>query len=75
MKIAYVAEDGTQFNSEFECLEHESHTTLYGHIKNNIGRKYDDDVGFSIIEPENVEQYIAENFETIKKLIKAYATQ
>ena len=70
MKISYVAEDGTQFNSESECLEHESDTTLYGHVNENCSRTYNDDAGFGVIEPEDVVAYIVTHIEKINQLVK-----
>lgn len=70
MKISYVAEDGTSFDSEQECLEHESDTTLYGHVNKNCPLTYNDDVGFSFIEPNDVVAYILMHIYKINELVK-----
>jgi hypothetical protein len=70
MKIAYIAEDGTQFSSEDECLVHESGTTLDGHVLAFCGKTYKHNFGCSVIEVDDVASYIFTHIDKINELVK-----
>ena len=71
MKLVYVADDGNQFETEDECFQYESGTTLEGHIKAFCPETWLDDYGFSVIEPDNVADYIVRHIEKINEFVKA----
>ena len=79
MKVVHQAEDGTAFSDETECRKYESanrlclwRKRLIDHIKSKCESTFSDDAGFSIIEPENVADYIEEYYDEITILIDTY---
>lgn len=58
MKIKYVADDGTQFDTEKECVVHEDKSELIEHIKNNITTSYSVVFDANVIQYEDVAEYI-----------------
>lgn len=58
---AYKSTDGILFNTEEECEAHEASFfpgNLRQHIECHIVETYNDDAGFSIIELEDVVDYL-----------------
>lgn len=70
--MKYVADDGTVFSTETECLSYENNpmkqlATLIGA---KINQSYNDDAGFSIIEESSVLDFIVSHIDEINKILK-----
>ena len=67
MKVIYQAIDGKEFDTETECMEHETDTALYYNIVNNMsygGRGRGDE-----ITERHVEVYIRDHIHEINKIL------
>lgn len=69
--MKYVADDGTVFSTEAECLAYENnpYNSLEKFIHLNITKSYNDDAGFSIIEEYDVMKFIVYNLDEINKIL------
>lgn len=67
----YIADDGTRFFTESECILYEGKMSLKDHIAQNITVEFSDDANFSIITEKTVEEYIRKNISVINRLITA----
>lgn len=64
MKTLYVADDGTLFNTEAECIAYEKEPTkqLQQLVCDNIKLEYCENAGFAIISESNVVAFIKKTF-------------
>ena len=62
MKIKYFADDGTEFDNNEECLAYENKNALINHIKENITTSYSAVLDTNVIQYEDVEKYIIDNY-------------
>lgn len=70
IKTQYVTSDGTVFENYVTAVDYENaNTGLIKHIKDYLIMEHNDDVGFAIIEFENVRDYIIRYWEDIKGLM------
>lgn len=69
VKTIYQSDDGTNFDSEQECLDYENKNALLTHIMSNMSYTYNDDAGFSIIEETDIEAYIKTHINKINEII------
>jgi hypothetical protein len=74
--MKYLSFDGKVFDDAADCILYEKNNKLISykvsfdnHINENICTTYCDDAGFSIIEPENVMNYILGNFDVISDFV------
>lgn len=58
MRIEYIADDGTSFNNEADCLSRDKQTALIRHIEEFCPKTYCDDHGCHLINERDVEKYI-----------------
>jgi hypothetical protein len=70
--MKYMADDGTVFSTEAECLAYENNpmkqlTTL---VKDKIDWSYSDVAGIQIIEESSVLGFIINNIDEINKILK-----
>ena len=67
IKTQYITSDGTRFEYYQDALDYESaNTGLMKHIKDYLHMEHNDDVGFAIIEFEDVRDYIINYWEDIR---------
>lgn len=79
MKQVWMANDGLCFDTEVECADHEyalRGPTMRGimleFIENNCPTTYNDDAGFSIIDANDVLNFIEVNRDKIAEFITEY---
>ena len=70
MKIVYEADDGTRFNTQFECESFEKKNSLINHINFYCCETFDENYGRAFIQEGNVEDYILSHLKEINEIIK-----
>ena len=68
MKIKYIANDGTQFDTAQECLNHEQ-WDLSVHISKHCETTFEDDFNCGVISEIDVKEYIIAYIDDINKII------
>lgn len=63
MKVVtmWVADDGSQFTTEYDCVKHEKASEFRNFVRENCGSDYDVEYDIEFITVDNVCQFLVQN--------------